>query len=407
MRERSLLQACGPLAAELADEFRTWLAGQGFSRGGTFLHIQLMADLDDWLAIRGLGPAALSEVVIGEFIQERRREGRRPWTPVGLAPLLGFLRDRAGAPVPEARPAAMPTCPEGKLLARFEEYLVSERALAPSSARVYAAAARAFAAQICLPGGGVRPMTASQVTRFVMAESSRRSVRGGRMMVTAVRALLRWLHQCGTLASDLSGAVPGVAPWSGRRAISPPTAGQVGAVLAGCRQAPRTGARDFAIVLMLARYGLRKSEVAALRLEDIDWRSGKITIRGKRSHTDTLPLTTDVGEALAGYLTGSHRPGSCRALFLSAKAPARPLAAASIGGVVRKACLRAGVPPFGPHRLRHFTGTEVLQAGGTLAEAGQLLRHRRPATTSIYLSVTTAALRPLARPWPQPGGAAS
>ena len=240
-----------------------------------------------------------------------------------------------------------------------------------------------------------------------MAESARRSVRGARMMVTAVRALLRWLHQCGALRSDLSGAVPGVAPWSGRRAISPPAAGQVSAVLAACAQAPRTGTRDFAIVLMLARYGLRKSEVAALRLEDIDWRSGKITIRGKRSHTDTLPLTADIGEALAGYLTSGRRAGSCRALFLAAKAPARPLAAASIGGVLRSACLRAGVPPFGPHWLRHFTGTGVLEAGGTLAEAGQLLRHSRPATTSIYLSVSTAALRPLARPWPLTGGAAS
>jgi integrase/recombinase XerD len=407
MPERSSRQERGPLPAGLAGDFRARLAGQGFSGSGTRRHLRLMADLGEWLAVRGLGPAAMTEEVIGEFAGDRRREGRDPWTPAGLAPLLGFLRDSAGAPAPGIRPAPGPASPEEALLARFEHYLVSERALTPGSARVYAAAARAFAGEACLPGGGVRPVTAPQVTKFIMAESARRSVRGARMTVTAVRALLRWLHQCGALPSDLSGAVPGVAPWSGRRAISPPAAGQVSAVLAACGQAPRTGARDFAIVLMLARYGLRKSEVAALRLEDIDWRSGKITIRGKRSHTDTLPLTADIGEALAGYLAGVRRPGSCRALFLSAKAPARPLAAGSIGGLVRNACLRAGVPPFGPHRLRHFTGTGILEAGGTLAEAGQLLRHSRPATTSLYLSVSTAALRPLARPWPLTGGAAS
>jgi integrase len=256
-------------------------------------------------------------------------------------------------------------------------------------------------------GGGVRPLAAAQVTKFIMTESARRSVRGARMMVTAVRALLRWLHQCGLLPSDLSGAVPGVAPWSGRRAISPPPAGQVSAVLAACSQAPRTGTRDYAIVLMLARYGLRKSEVAGLRLEDIDWRSGKITVRGKRSHTDTLPLTADTGEALAAYLAGVRQRGSCRALFLTAEAPVRPLSAGSISTVVRNACLRAGVPPFGPHRLRHFTGAGVLEAGGTLAEAGQLLRHSRPATTGLYLSASAAALRPLAPPWPLSSGTES
>jgi integrase/recombinase XerD len=405
MPGRSSRQEHGPLQAGLADEFRVCLAGQGFSEDGTRRHLRLMRDLGEWLAARGLGPASMTGEAIDEFARDRRREGRGLWTPAGLAPLLGFLRDHAGAPAPETSAAPEPVSAEEKLLAGFERYLVSERALTPGSARVYSAAARAFAVYACLPGEGIRPLAAPQVTKFIIAESTRRSVRGTRMTVTAVRALLRWLHQCGTLPSDLSGAVPGVAPWSGRRAISPPSAGQVSAVLAACSQAPRTGARDYAIVLMLARYGLRKSEVAGLRLEDIDWHSGKVTIHGKRSHTDTLPLAADIGEALAACLAG-RRPGPCRALFLTAKAPARPLAAATIDGVVRNACLRAGVPPFGPHRLRHFTGTGILEAGGTLAEAGQLLRHSRPATTSLYLTVSTTALRPLARPW-SAGGAAS
>jgi integrase/recombinase XerD len=399
MSGRSRCQASGPLAG-MADAFGGWLAEQGYSPDGVRRHLRLMADLSDWLAARGLGPSALTGAVAREFGDARRREGRYLWSSAGMAPLLGFLRDRAVAPVLEERPAWVPVSPAGMLLATFERYLMTERGLAKGSARVYSAAARAFAEHVCLPGGGVRPLSAAQVTRFVMTESSRRSVRGARMMVTALRALLRSWHHCGVLPSDLSGAVPGVAPWGGRRVISPPAAGQVAAVLAGCDRTTRTGVRDFAILLMLARYGLRKSEVIALRLEDIDWRAGQITVRGKRNRTDTLPLTADAGEALAGYLTSGRRQGSCRALFLSAKAPASGLTASGLDHLVRNACLRAGVTPFGPHRLRHFAGTGVLEAGGSLAEAGQLLRHSWPATTSIYTSISARALRPLAQPWP-------
>lgn len=311
MPDRSSREEQGPLLARLADEFRARLAGQGFCETGVRRHLRLMKDLDEWLAARGLRPAALTGTVIGDFARDRHREGREMRTPEGLAPLLDFLRDRAGMPAPETCPEPEPAAAEEKLLGGFERYLVSERAVVPGSARVYVTAARAFAAYACLPDGGIRPLAAPQVTAFIMAESTRRSVRGSRMMVSAVRALLRWLHQCGILPSDLSGAVPGVAPWSGRHAISPPSAGEVCAVLAACRQAPRCGARDYAIVLMLARYGLRKSEVAALRLEDIDWRSGTVTVRGKRSHTDTLPLASDIGEALASYLAGRQPGGPC------------------------------------------------------------------------------------------------
>lgn len=140
------------------------------------------------------------------------------------------------------------------------------------------------------------------------------------MMVTALRALLRSWHHCGLLPADLSGAVPGVAPWGARRVVSAPFSGQVAAVLASCDQTRTTGRRDFAIVLMLARCGLRRSEVAALWLEDIGWRAGRITIRGKRHRIDVLPLAADVGEALAGYLTSGRPRGSCRAVFVTAKA---------------------------------------------------------------------------------------
>src|SRR5260370_28176035 len=306
----------------MGDAFRGRVAELGYSPGGVRRHLRLMADLSHWLAARGLGPGALTGAVAREFGEARRREGRSLWSPAGMAPVLAFLRDCAGAPAAEERPVQVPASSAGTLLAAFERYLMTERGLAQESARVYSAAARAFAEHVCLPGGGVRPVTAAQVTRFVMTESSRRSVRGARMMVSALRALLRCWHHCGVLPSDLSGAVPGVAPWGGRRVISPPAASQVAAVLAGCDRATLTGARDFAVLLMLARYGLRRSEVIALRLEDIDWRAGQITVRGKRNRTHTLPPTAPSRGALARYRPRGPRPGPCRAPFLSAKAPA-------------------------------------------------------------------------------------
>ena|ERR1035441_1009708 len=393
-------QIAGPLSG-MADGFRARLAEQGYSPSGAREHLRLMADLSGWLAGCGLDASGLTEPVAREFADARRRAGRDLWSREGMAPILGFLRDCGAAPVPAGERVRAPRSPAGAALAAFERYLVAERGLAEGSARVYSGAVRAYAEQVCLPDGNVMPVTAAQVTVFVMAESRRRSVRGARMMVTALRALLRSWHHCGLLAADLSGAVPGVAPWGARRVVSAPSSGQVAAVLASCDQTRTTGRRDFAILLMLARCGLRRSEVAALRLEDIDWRSGRITIRGKRHRIDVLPLAADVGEALAGYLTSGRPRGSCRAVFMTAKAPVRGVSGRTIERIVENACLRAGVAPFGPHRLRHFVGTGVLESGGSLAEAGQLLRHSRPATTSIYTSISVRALRPLARPWPE------
>jgi integrase/recombinase XerD len=400
MPGKSRKQIAGPLSG-MADGFRARLAEQGYSPSGIRRHLRLMADLSGWLAGRGLGPSGLTDAAAREFADARRRAGRELWSREGLAPVLGFLRDCGAAPVAAGEQAQAPGSPAGTALAAFERYLVAGRGLAEGSARVYSGAVRAYAEQVCLPDGNVMPVTAAQVTVFVMAESRRRSVRGTRMMVTALRALLRSWHHCGLLPADLSGAVPGVAPWGARRVVSAPSSGQVAAVLASCDQARTTGRRDFAILLMLARCGLRRSEVAALGLEDIDWRAGRITIRGKRHRIDVLPLAADVGEALAGYLTSGRPRGSCRAVFMTAKAPVRGVSGRTIERVVQNACLRAGVAPFGPHRLRHFVGTGVLEAGGSLAEAGQLLRHSRPATTSIYTSISVRALRPLARPWPE------
>lgn len=159
------------------------------------------------------------------------------------------------------------------------------------------------------------------------------------------------------------------------------------------------------ILLLLARLGLRSVEVAAIRLEDIDWRAGEILVRGKGGRHDRLPLPTDVGEALASYLQRRPR-GESRAVFLGTLPPAGPLSRQAVGTVVSAACSRARIQRAGAHRLRHTAATQMLKAGCSLAEIGQVLRHEQLRTTAIYAKVDHAALRTLALPWPTEGGAA-
>jgi integrase len=171
-------------------------------------------------------------------------------------------------------------------------------------------------------------------------------------------------------------------------------------LLKSCDRRSAVGRRDFAIITILARLGLRAGEVAALRLEDIDWRNGEVTVHGKGNREDRLPLPHDVGEAVAGWLRRGRPQCSCPVVFTRVLAPHRALSDRAVSTVVRQACGRAGLPPAGSHRLRHYAATEILRAGGDLAEVGQVLRHVSMAATSIYAKVDRHALAAVVQPWP-------
>jgi integrase/recombinase XerD len=220
--------------------------------------------------------------------------------------------------------------------------------------------------------------------------------------VSNLRGLLRFLFLEGLMPADLTAAVPKVASWQCASLPRALPAEHVARLLASCDRTTAVGRRDFAILVMLSRLGVRACEVARLRLADIDWRAGELIVRGKQNRDERLPFPTDVGDALVDYLRDGRPAWKDPHVFLTARAPFRPLTggAGAIGQVVRSACQRSGLDPVGVHRLRHTVATEVLRAGAPLEEIASLLRHRRYATTVIYAKVDWERLRELARPWP-------
>jgi integrase/recombinase XerD len=288
------------------------------------------------------------------------------------------------------------------LLAEFGEWLDSERGLAGESVRCYRNQARTFLAYLPEPlERALAELDAATVTRFVLEYSAAsNSVWSAKAQLTALRSLLRFLHVQGLIPAPLVGAVPGVAGWrlAGLPKSLPP--GHVDALLATHDVGTRVGVRDHAVLVTLARLGLRGAEVAAIGLADVEWRAGQLVVRGKNARVERLPLPAAVGQAMADYVTGG-RPGcDCAALFVTARAPFRPLTPGAVRAIMGRACARAGLPRAGAHRLRHTLASDLLRAGAPLAEIGQVLRHRSQLSTTIYAKVDHATLRTLARPWP-------
>jgi integrase/recombinase XerD len=219
-------------------------------------------------------------------------------------------------------------------------------------------------------------------------------------MVPRLRALLRFLHVEGEIDRDLAGVVPSVASWRLAGLVKALDSRSVGRLLASCDRRTRVGRRDFTVLTLLSRLGLRAGELAGLRLSDVDWRAGELLVRGKGSRQERLPLPVDAGEALAGWLCRGRPSCECVFVFTRVRAPLQGLSSGGVSAIVQHACKRAGLPVIGAHRLRHTAATEMLRAGGSLTEVGQVLRHRSRDVTSIYAKVDRVALAAVVQPWP-------
>jgi integrase/recombinase XerD len=395
----SWVQRGGPLA-EFADGYRDELACRGFTANSVVTHVVLMGQLSRWMAGAGVAVEDLAPARIEEFFDSRRAGGqRRVPTARVLDPLLAHLR-AAGVVGPPLAGAATPL---GDLLECYERHLVEDRGLAASTVVGYVAVARRFLSQRASAAGdetGVDGLCGGVVTAFLLRECERLAVGSAKNRVTGLRSVLRFLRLEGLVAADLAAAVPPVAGWRDTRLPSLPAGLDVPAVVAGCDRSQPAGLRDHAILLLLARLGLRSCEVARLELGDLDWRAGLLRVRGKGGGEASLPLPADVGEAIAAYLRDGRPRAESRAVFLTLLAPVRPIRPCSVSGVVARGCERTGQHPVGPHRLRHALAADMLRRGAALPQIGQVLRHRDLASTAVYAKVDLAALRGVARCWP-------
>jgi site-specific recombinase XerD len=388
----------GPLAPFVQD-FTAALASSGYTPLTSVNELRLMAHLSRWLGEYGLGAADLTAERIELFLDAQRAGGYGArCTRRGLGPLMETLTRLGVVPVEVARPAEPGSAGEA-LLASFRTYLLDERGLAPGTAAAYAKLARRFL-DGCPASEEIASLTAGEVTRAVVRESQSVSAKSTKYFTVAVRCLLRFCFLQGWLASDLSAAV--LSATGPRRSFVPLgiAKADADALLRSCDRRRSVGRRDYAILHVLLRLGLRAGEVAALTLEDIDWRAGEIVVQGKGRRQERLPLPVDVGEALTGYLKRGRPVTIRRELFLRAIAPIGPLGRGGISLTVRRACRRAGIAEIGAHRLRHTMACEMVNAGVGLTQIGQVLRHRSQLSTAIYARVDMAALREIAQPWP-------
>jgi integrase/recombinase XerD len=355
--------------------------------------LYLFAHLSRWLAARKLDASALTSGCVSAFLRSRRRAGyTAKCSRRSLDAVLEHLR-RVGAVAPEAE--IKPRSARERVLARYAEYLTHERALASSTILRYIDTAARFLKKSSTRAA-IRTLCVADVRMFLRA-MGRTHPRSLGVVGSDLRSLLRFLFAKGLVPRDLSAAVPSAPSWRDRSLPRGIAFSDLQRMLACCDRRTLVGKRDYAILLLLARLGLRQCEVCALTLDDLDWIRGVLTIHGKGKKSAELPIPDDVGRAISAYLLRRPRVDA-RGVFLRVHAPYRPLRV--IGQPILAASQRAGIAPVSPHRLRHTAATEMLRRGASLTEIADVLRHTSTETTAIYAKVDRHSLRELAQPWP-------
>jgi site-specific recombinase XerD len=389
----------GPLGPHM-DLFASQLSETGYAKRTIRRQLRAVADLSHWLAEQDLRVDDLDEESHSGFEKQapRSREVVRRLRAV-YPILLEHLREIGVVAQSEPSPCGSTLdC----TLHDFSQYLAKQRSLAQTTITRYRRVIREFLGER-FGSGPIRAgeLSAANVRQFVLRRGEASGSGSARQVASALRSFLRGLRLGGEIDIDLAAAVPALAtrPAKLPESLEPEQTRQL---LASCDLDSVEGLRDYAILLLLARLGLRAAEVVAMRLSDLDWGSGELTVRGKGMRCDRLPILQDVGEALVAYLCQGRPTCSSPQVFLRLQAPYRGLQATSAGSIVRRALQRAGLDPRhkGTHLLRHTLACEMLRQGATLREIAQILRHRNTQTTAIYARVDLDALRDLAQPWP-------
>lgn len=379
--------------------FAAELERQGYSGVTAAQYLTRFDQLSCWMQAQGLGAADCSPLVVRQFHASCRAAGCRHHVSIrGAKPMLAYLR---AAGVFDAEEAPPPADPVDALLERFAGWLARERQLAPRSVAAYVVRVRPLVERLAIEDGiAMELLNAAVIRRFVVDVCPRQAQATAKLTVVAIRQLLAFLFAAGALERPLAGAVPSVA--RARLSGLPKRLDQeqVAHMLDACDRHTPVGRRDFAIVTLLARLGIRSGEAASLRLDDIDWRAGEITVCGKGRYQQ-LPLCNGVGEALAEYLRHGRRADvRSRAVFLTTTPPARGMSPGAVREAVGRVSSRAGLGRLNAHRLRHTLAVEMLAAGADLPSIGQVLGHRMLETTAVYAKCDRETLRVIARQWP-------
>jgi integrase/recombinase XerD len=392
----------GPLAAHLIS-FANAIGAQGYRAQSMQQQVRIAACFSRWLKQSGVGLKDICDDHAIRYLRYRARHVKPfPADRAALRHLIDLLRSEGV--IPGENIAARSVLPTEICAQEYAEYLRDAQALAEATIIHYVPFVRDFLHH-CFGDGKVTlsRLRAADVVSFVQLRARRLHLRHAKLMTTALRSFLRYVRYRGDIAPDLAAAVPAVANWSMQsipRAIS---AEQTRQLLASVNRQTAVGRRDYAILLLLARLGLRAGEVAFLELDDIDWRSGQLSVRGKGGQRNELPLPADVGKAIAAYLQHGRPRSNSRRVFLRVKAPITGFRRSNgVITLVRHSLQRAGIdaPTMGAHQFRHGLATQMLSHGASLSEIGEVLGHRHPQTTSIYAKVNIRALRTLAVPWP-------
>jgi len=390
----------GPLKDHVRS-FARHLVQLGYARGTGRAKLYVVRALGIWLEESGLPVESLGEESVASFLAWRRQQGRlhRGNAPTACH-FLAHLRERG------AVPAASPVDPSpGEILEdRYREFLEVERGLDPATFVGYRRWIRKFIGErFGEDTPEIGRLAAEDVYGFLLRHAHAGSPGEAKLMVTALRSFFRFLFARGDIESDLAASIPTVAHWRLAEVPRYLDDDEVERLLECCDLSSPTGRRDRAVLLLLARLGLRAGEIVSLRLEDLHWRQGEMTVRGKGQYHDRLPLPQEVGEAIVQYLSRDRPVCRSRRVFLRRRAPLRGFKGPStVSTIVRRAIGRAGLDPSekGAHLLRRTLATGMLGRGASFAEIGEILRHRSPNSTEIYAKVDIGGLRSLARPWP-------
>jgi site-specific recombinase XerD len=387
---------------QLVELYAARLVKDGLARQGTWRCLNLVGGLLSWIAKSRAKLTDLDEGMVERYLRHRaRKQTLQPGDRAALKRLLSVLR-AAGM----IAPAVVPRIgPQDQIFVEFGDYLIRERGLAPKTIIRHLPVIRRFLREVCPAGASdLEKIGQEDVTRYIERHARDWSPASGKAMCWSLRAFLRYLHHAGLSPLALAGCVPSIRRWKLASLPIYLSAAQVQEVLDACDRTTALGRRDYAILTMLARLGLRADEVATLTLDDIDWRSGEMLVRAKGRQRTRMPMPRDVGAAVVAYLRDGRPTSSCRRLFLRSLAPNVGFASGCAITMIAKTALeRAGIRGYvhqGAHIFRHSLATNLLRSGATLSEIGQLLRHESHDTTRIYAKVDIEALRTLSLPWP-------